>query len=111
MKNKARSIHLFICITAWILWAVGIVLLAVVRFGNPENSNRFFFDVVHPYNVVMLMGSLLPIEPIACAAAIIKDHEAKAGAGAILMSLLLFVVTAILWIGYISLFVMWTGGV
>lgn len=111
MKNGIKSIHLAICVIIWLLWFAGVALIAIARFGNLDNPNDFFFNIVHPYNRVILLCSLIPVEPIICVSAIINDCRQNAGISEILMSVLLFLVTAIFWVVYISLYILWTGGV
>lgn len=112
MGIRIRSIHKLICIILWSAWAVGILLLLlhlILLLLHDGVSHDLFFLVVYPYNRVVLLFSLLPIEPIVLIAALIQDIRTEGITKDVSKSLLWFVITAVIWLIYVGLFILLTG--
>ncbi len=104
--RRVNKIHLGICIAYWLLWAVGIILL-VIRRGD----NAFFWQISEPYNRAVLVCSVIPVEPVFFAVSALKGFARKQPFRHHLFGIILFVSNAVVWLAYISLFIMMTGGV
>ena len=111
MGNRVKKIHLFICILSWGLWCIGLLLTGLSRWGMLEKNTSFFFNVVHPYNSIVMLISVLPVELIACIVAVIQDVKNQCKITTVFTSIWLCILHIVLWIAYIVLFVSWTGGV
>ena len=105
---KCEKIHTYLCIVLWCLWLFGILITishAIFSNVNAFNVDWFFWKVVEPYNRILLLFSLIPIEPLICIFIFISKHEP------VKKTLLFFLSTVILWVAYIIIYVSFTGGI
>ena len=105
MKHLKR-IHIGVCILLWILWAVALILIGIGR----ENSD-FFWKVAVPFNGVVIICSIIPVEPALFAVSTVMGIVRKESFTRMLPGIIFFVVTAVLWLAYIITHVALTGGV
>lgn len=110
MGSKLNKVHLTICLINWFIWSIGVLitLLSNVVF---QHSNNILFSVVHNYNSVVSIISLIPVEPIVFIITLRDNLKKQCSIKAIISTILLFVINVCLWLMFIFLFVELTGGV
>lgn len=107
MKGTTKAHHIY-CYALWLLWAVGMGLALVSRLVLQNENREFFFGVLDPYCRFVTIGSMIPIQPLLCVAAMVCAREeggsAWREAGYLLIS-------AVLLLTFMGVFVWATGGV
>lgn len=113
MKTKLETVHFGYCVSLWIAFGIGVLLTAIDRFGISNEHQGMFFKIVHPYNSIVLLFSLLAIlvELVLGGAAIRASISYQHSKHRIAFAVVLPILTGVFWLLYVSLFVMWTGGV
>ena len=101
------NVHKNACRVLWALWSAGLLVTAISRFAFEHGNDFLFWKVTAPYNQFVLMLSMLPVEPILCFTAILLDRSGKS----VRTNLAYLGITGLLWLVYIALYVIWTGGV
>lgn len=110
--EKMKKVHLYTCFILWGLWLIGVLLvglniLIVICIGDVP---FLFFNIVYPYNLLLLLLSLIPIEPIMFIIALILEIP-KWTKKSFLTVVLPFIITFVMWNAYIAVFILGTGGV
>lgn len=107
-----KKIHLYTCYVLWGLWAIGMLLIGILPLITLFNGddNFFFWYIVEPYNSIVILLSLIPIEPIMFIITLIIEtlEWTKKSFFTIVLP---FIITIVMWFVYICVFVMGTGGV
>jgi hypothetical protein len=99
--------HFRICLILWGLWGIGLILTGTSLLFFQHQNDVFFWNIVLPFNNIILLLSLIPIEPIACIRAIYFNRDIHQVRKNVILAILSF----IFWILYIYAYVEWTGGV
>ncbi len=110
-----KKVHLFTCFSLWTLWVFGIILLLFtvwLQFIIGNDANGFFFAVVDPYIMVVLLLSIIciPIEPIMFIITLIIE-TLEWTKKSFLTVVAPFLITVLMWFVYLFAFVGLTGGV
>ncbi len=110
---QMKKVHIFTCFSLWTLWVGGIILLLFnlclqLIIGN--DANEFFFAVVEPYSVAVLLLSLIPIKPIMFIITLIIE-TLEWTKKSFLTVVVPFLVTVLMCFVYMCAFVGLTGGV
>ncbi len=105
---RSMRSHMFFCFFLWGIWGIGLCLTGASLFFYQHNNDFLFWKIMTPYNQIVQIVSLIPIEPILCILAI---RESKQHNKSYFPAILLCCVTFFLWLAYITLYVHWTGGV
>ena len=107
-----KKVHFYTCCVLWALWIIGIKLIGILflTYFLKGNDNFFFWNIVEPYNSIVLLLSIIPIEPIMFIIALIVEIP-KWTKKSFLTVVLPFVITVVMWHVYIGVFIMGTGGV
>lgn len=104
-----KTIHLYYCFVLWSLWIIGMLLTIVSKFAF-NHTNVALFWGMYPYNLLLLISTLLPVEPTLFIVSLIKEiPEWKKKS--FLTIVLPFIITAIMWFIYISVVIGLIGGV
>lgn len=111
MVPRLRKLHTICCIVAWIAWIIGLALTATATYLQSDSYNTVFFSIVHPYNSIVLLCSLLPVEPVLCIAIVVYGVRAKTSPKNIIKPVALFFLTVMFWVAYVGLYIALTGGV
>lgn len=111
MGDRLKKIHFFVCALLCTSWFVGIIFMGISKFVFHNENQIYFFNLVHPYNAFVLLCSLIPVEPILFIAALIKSSKGQHKIKDIISTVIVFMLTSIIWCIYIYLYVSWTGGV
>ena len=112
MGIRLSTVHKYICVTLWCIWFLGIVITALsflLQFLNDELSHKIFFLIVHPYNKVVLVCSLFPVEPVMLIASVIQDIHLDGITKAVGKPIMYFAVTVIIWLIYIGSYISLSG--
>ena len=111
MDDRLNKTHAIICILYWVLWIIGLLFIGVSLLVY-QNDNRWFFEnIVHPYNSLISILSLIPIEPILCIVAFTKNIITKKSLFKIIRPLIWGLCTIVFFMLYAFIFVVLTGGV
>ncbi|MEE1076968.1 MAG: hypothetical protein UHY68_06885 [Acutalibacteraceae bacterium] len=112
-----KKVHLGFCFGLWALWVRGMWLIGILflvtlfdGFFNTFYSVTFFWNIVEPFASFMLLFPLLPIEPILFIITLIAEIP-KWKKKSFLTVVLPFFITGILYMIYMCVFVVGTGGV
>ena len=100
-----KKLHTCFSFLLWTLWAVGLGATALSRFEYLHENDRLFWDFVLPYNDVVHIISYIPIAPILFLLAVVQSKQKHQRCR---KTVALFLVTAFLWLVYLSLFIRWT---
>lgn len=102
-----KKLHTCYSFLLWLLWTVGLGATALSRFRFLHENDRLFWDFVLPYNEVIHTLSYIPIAPILFLLVFFQyKQENKRCRGTVA----LFLITAVYWLVYLSLFIRWTEG-
>lgn len=105
--DKFTLVHLIISALLCLLFLIGVVISAISKFVY-LNENECLFNIVSTYSSIVLICSLIPIEPILLIINIISSIAKKRK---LIFPIGCFLITTVLWIIYACAFVGWTGGV
>ena len=111
MGNQLKKIWVLLCVFVQILSCIGIVLVSITRFILPDNS-QWFLGVLHPYHIFFTLISISVVPIAIILSVLIAIHTVRRlSMKKITFLLLVFFSTIVLWLIYITLFVLWIGGV
>ncbi|MBQ8040704.1 MAG: hypothetical protein IJ274_12720 [Lachnospiraceae bacterium] len=102
------KVHKYVCFVLWGLWGIGLSFAGVSLFCFQHNNDWLFWKIMMPYNLFIQMVSLIPVEPFFCTLAIC---DSKKNGQPYFSTIILFCITFLLWLAYITLYVWWTGGI
>ena len=100
-----KKLHTWYSFLLWTLWAVGLGATALSRFQYLHENDRLFWDFVLPYNEIIHIISYIPIAPILFLLAFAKSKQENKRCR---KAVAIFLITALLWFVYLSLFIRWT---
>lgn len=100
--------HMHLCFALWGFWSVGLCLAGISLVFYQHNNDLLFWKLVVPYNSFVQIISLVPVEPIFCISAV---YTSKKAMQPYLSAIILFFITLLFWVIYITLYVWWTGGI
>ena len=102
-----KQLHTWYSFFLWLLWSVGLGTTALSRFYFFHENEKLFWDFVLPYNDIIHIASYIPVAPILFLIAYYQHKQAgKRTRGPIF----LFLLTALYWLAYLSLYIRWTEG-
>ena len=110
MGTRLKKVHIGVCCFLWVAWVMGIIVSAISRFVF-FNEKIFFYNFVHPYNSVVLIASLFPVEPILCIICVTDNLIHNKKRSDLLLAVVLFIFTSVLWLIYVNTWVKWSGGI
>jgi hypothetical protein len=100
-----KKIHAWFSVFLWTLWAAGLGTTALSRFQYHHENDRLFWDFVLPYNEIIHIISYIPIAPVLFLLAFVKSKQENKRC---YKTVALFLLTAFLWLVYLSLYIRWT---
>lgn len=100
-----KKIYAWYCFVLWGLWSVGLGATAISKFRFLHENQALFWDFVLPYNDILHIISYIPIAPILFLIAFVQNKRANQRNG---RTVFLFLLTALLWLVYLSLYIRWT---
>jgi amino acid permease len=102
-----KKIHTWVCFALWTLWTVGLGATAISRFQYFHEKQWLFWDFVLPYNEIVQIISSIPFAPILC---LLAFHSNKNAHKSNRLTVFLFILTAVYYVAYMTLFIRWTEG-
>lgn len=94
-----KKVHGVLCLFLWCFWFVGILSVGILNFDYFNQYNDLFWKIIEPYNRIVILASLIPVEPIICLCTIVYSKFRRIS---IKNDIILFFITFLFWIIYIN---------